>query len=190
MRCFAGLLAGVSVALLAGCATQRPSVSTSTPPTVEELPQLAHLERTLPAVITVEQAERTPRWPLVPELKEPELTPEERRLLTLEVPEFKFLPYADQRLRPESPVAPWLGGVTTGANGAAFPETVSDRERRVTGVAGWAGATMEIDPLARGVSQAGPARISPARSGPPAAVLVEADPHDKRIAERKPRIER
>lgn len=143
MRSAPGLSVYVIVVLWAtgGCA--RPA-ATTVAPTQDELPKLVETERILPISVAVEGRHEEPRVLLVPEFKEPELTPEERAALGEEPEPINwwefYRPFRPGRVsrdfggvsanvhgvggaaagltgfRPLTIMGPGLGGVATGAH--------------------------------------------------------------------------
>ncbi len=182
------ILVAAGLTLVPGCARQEAAIAAK--PTVEELPRIPELEPRLPAVIVAEGWDQSSRARLVPTFELPPLTEEERRVLGQDVPSFKFLPYADARPPVGSRVGRWAGGVETHAFGAGRPDTALNPATSVTGVAGWGGTLTETDPLAKGIAEVRPPREAIAEPGPASGIRVEGDTTDKRIAERKQRIER
>lgn len=188
MRRWSITVAAAGLTLVLGCARQEAVIAAR--PTVEELPHIPELEPRLPAVIVAEGWDHSSRARLVPSFELPELTAEERRALGQDFPQFKFLPYADLRPPVGSRVGHWAGGVSTYASGTGRPDTAIDLPTSVTGVAGWGGVATEADTLASRVAEVRPPREAVAEAGPASGIRVEGDTTDKRIAERKRRIER
>ncbi len=130
-------LSGV-LALLAGCASK--NVAISAPPTSDELPNLSRLERRLPVRVDVEgRSHYEARTQLVPDIREPELTPEEREIMGKQEIVLRQLPYALANKPVESHVAPWYNDLRTGAQGYGGCDVGLISTDLSVGVAGWAG---------------------------------------------------
>jgi len=102
------LLGGLLACFVGGCAQREGAIST--PPSVDELPDLSALERKLPAAIAVEGQSRQPRVPLTPSFELPELTAEERTAMGMDDPELELLLFGEPIGAPSWRVAPTLGG--------------------------------------------------------------------------------
>jgi hypothetical protein len=109
-------LAGSS-ALLLGCARCAPCQTINVAPSPEELPQFPPRESTICATVAVEGGPEQCRPGLVPEFKEPELTPEEKEALCIQPEPFNWLEFYVPK--PCVPISPDLGGPAVGSWGLA-----------------------------------------------------------------------
>ncbi len=116
--------------LLAGC-QQSPRASASVEPSLDELPRLNGVERTLPIDVVVEGGGDAPRRRLVADYREPELTEEEKVALGPK-------PYnaAEEELRfyrrprdPSHGVSPEESRVVIAADGSGGPSVWRDASR-------------------------------------------------------------
>lgn len=113
------LIAGLGLAI--GCA-QNDQVVTARP-TPEELPNLPEVYATpIQASIAVEDQVYRPRAQLVPDFKEPELTPEEKAALGEDWQPYKPLLAAEMLRSSESLQGTWYGGQETYAWGIGAAE--------------------------------------------------------------------
>lgn len=116
---------GIAVCLILGCA--QPKRLAAVKPSHDELPVLAEIQPSAQqASVKVQGRDATGRTVLVPEFKEPPLTPEERAALGEKEPLVKLLQFEDLTRVPGSPVAGWAGGVDTHAAGYGRPATAYD----------------------------------------------------------------
>jgi hypothetical protein len=118
---FRTLLVVVSAVVMAGgCARQAPEVSAA--PSLDELPDLKELRRKPHALeIHVPGTWDVPRYNLVPEIKEPELTAKERAALGEDRITHKFLPHPDPYPTARDFLGTFAGGVETLDRGRSGP---------------------------------------------------------------------
>lgn len=118
-----------------GCRNSGPSLSAARP-TLDELPSIPGLERTLPVKVGVEGAAEAPRVPLVPELKEPELTQQERVALGMDRPDpgQELLALYRPPRDASDGVSPDSGGSTVGVDGFGGALVFRDVARGRSGV--------------------------------------------------------
>jgi hypothetical protein len=179
---------GTGLAILGampGCGPPK-NVAITTKPSSEELPQLAPVEHVTEVTVAVEGGPTETGFRLVPEFKEPELTAAEKAALGPEKVHFKFLPYNELSLPPNSTVGPWRGGISTAIDGTSRIVGRLGKQPPLAGVAGWGGATTAVDPFATYIARRYHSRETTASVGPRSAVTVGTDPGPSRIAEREP----
>lgn len=172
---------------LAGC-VQRPPAVTATPHH-GELPELPYLEPVLPATVAVEGRREAPRARLTPDLEPPPLTAEEKAALGEREIIISILKYPLPTRTPGSPVGPYFGGVTTAAHGQAGAAVGLVPFGPRVGTAGHAGVTSGAYPVPASIAGLTPPRAPISGQAGEVSVQVGTD-RAKRIAGRKPRIER
>jgi hypothetical protein len=177
--CFAALYG------LGGCA-QPKNVAITTKPSSEELPKLPRVETVSEAAVAVEGRPSETGLRLVPDFKEPELTPEEKAALGPEQVHFKFLPYNELSLPLGSHVGSWLGGLSTATDNPSRVAGLYDAQRRIAGVIGWGGASTGVDYYASDVSGTYNERDTTGLAGPRSGIVVGTDRSSSRVAEREP----
>ena len=125
------LLAASAFAALVGCThSQRATGPRATP---DELPSFTESSSTIAASVEVDGSHDMPSVVLVPEFIEPELTPEERKILGPEQVKFDFLRLYSPALGPEHGVAPWPDPVRTGSYGRGGVGAARGLARTVSG---------------------------------------------------------
>jgi hypothetical protein len=154
----------------------------------EELPAIELTHGAAQFETTVEGRDRTPQAQLVPDLKVPEPTREERIALGERPLDYKFLLYNLPFYTSGSRVGTWYAGVRTGTAGYAFPSILYNGRTSISGIAGFGGPVTATDPTPARVSMVGPTRDSAGVAGPRTTITVGTDPQASQIAERKPRI--
>jgi hypothetical protein len=180
----------VLLLLSGGCAKKTVDPVTMRPHE-EELPVIAHVQRTIPATVAVEGQRTRPRLPLTPDYKPPELTPAEQRVLDRGKPKFEFLKYPSA-VRPPlgSPIGPWTGGASTASSGKAGPSLAVGRSTSVSGVySGQGGASTGSYRWYSRVAQAQAVRRPAGTSGPDTGATYGSNGPAKRIAARRDRWE-
>lgn len=187
MRVYAAFV-GCLLALASGCAQNNQAIAAK--PTTDELLQLKERETPVQATVAVEDRDHQAAMQLVPDFKQPELTPEERAALGQEPLDYKFLPYRDRTLPLGSPVGPWFAGVETATAGYGRPSIIIAPRTSVTGIVGWGGVMTGVDPFRPGVTSVGYERAHAATVGPEQTVTIETDPTASTVARSKPRIEK
>lgn len=128
---------------IAGCAAAEKRLAVL-PPTPEELPDIqTHQESHVQASIVAERDPDQPRVVLVPDFKEPPLTPEEKVAIGKLDPPYKLLPYALRRRAPGSAVGDW-GGADVGVS-SVHPSTALAPAERVASAGDWGGPSISVD---------------------------------------------
>lgn len=180
---------GVCLAIpfgLTGCGPPK-NVAITTKPSTEELPTIPQVEHISQATVAVEGGPMPTEFRLVPEFKPPELTAEEKAALGPAAVHFKFLLYNELSLPLNSTVGPWQGGIATAVDQPSRVAGLFDRQRPLTGVAGWGGATTFVDVYPSRVAGTYSPHAASALAGPRSGIVVGTDPLPSRVARREPR---
>lgn len=147
-------LASLAVLTL-GCAATDTRVAVL-PPTPDELPDIrTQQESHVQASIVAERDSDEPRVVLVPEFKEPPLTPEEKVAIGKLDPPYKLLPYVLRRRAPGSAVGDW-GGADVGVSSVHRSVSLAPSER-VAYAGGWGGPSISVDQFVTRILAAYPA---------------------------------
>jgi hypothetical protein len=158
--------------LASGCAPRQQQRAVTATPSPEELPRFTKLERIIPANVQIEHRGIDPRLKLVPELKEPELTAEEKAALGETEPLFKFLLYGEPSRPAGSRVAPWYGGVAAYVYGYGGAEVLHGHSSSVAGAGGRGGITVTTDTFGSSVTRTGGQAHRPGSVGPRSGVTI------------------
>ena len=148
MRTLQTTIVGLTLTiLLAGCAHQKPLVTVK--PTQEELPNIPELQSSATQVSSrVEGQWQETRLTLVPEYKEPELTPEERAAVGEDAPPYQPLLYPWAAAPRDSLTQPAVGGIEVYVSGRGTGEVYRDYAKTLS-FAGpdWGGPAVWTDPF-------------------------------------------
>lgn len=177
------ILTGLALAIVVGCTSTRDVVTAM--PTVDELPDLSEAEGTFPIDVGVQGAADRPRIVLVAPMPEPQLTPEERKILGLDQDQgYDPLELYRPLIGPEQSVDPFAIGLLSGVgSGWGGPSVGLVLYPPLMGVgSGWGGAATGVthDPVSRAL--AGAPKPQPAAVGPHSATRVGNTGPAKRLA--------
>ena len=162
MRCVRLSLATLALFTL-GCASAEKRVGVL-PPTPEELPDIpTQQDSHVQASIAAERDPDQPRFVLVPDFKEPPLTPEEKEATGKLDPPYKLLPYALHRRAPGQTVGDW-GGPDVAVS-SVYPNIATGPAERVSFAGDYGGASIGVDPFTTRIYARYPAEHS-AYAGP------------------------
>jgi len=177
------ILTGLALALVAGCTSPRDVVTA--PPTVDELPDLSEAEGTFPVDVGVQGAGERPRIVLVAPMPEPELTPEERKILGLDQDQgYDPLELYRPPIGPQQGVDPFAIGLLSGVgSGWGGPSVSLVPYPPLMGVgSGWGGAVTGISTYPVSRASGGAPKPQPAAVGPHSATRVGNTGPAKRLA--------
>ncbi len=185
---FGPILVGGALCIAGGCAQRTGTITAK--PSQDELPNLTELEPISPVTAVVEGRGNQPRFELVQPFKEPELTPEEQRVLGQRREVFKFLLYDLPGPRPGSKLGTWFGGVRAESYGRGGAGAIQGGRAAVGAVAGGRSDVVTgTDTFGSHVAATGTTARRPGETGPESGVRVDEDRPSK-IAERKTRRDR
>ena len=182
------LTTALALGLFVGCAQRKNAVTAM--PSDDELPKFSESHTAQQGTVTAEPGAPDQRPHLVPNYREPELTPEEKLALGPEPLSYKFLPYNIESIPLGSTVSPYVAGVATDVSGRGGSSVYIAGPVSVTGVYGRGGVQIDVDPFRQAVSLQGPDTTAVTSVGPAGPIRVETDPVAKKIAERKPNREK
>ncbi len=128
MRTACSCLAGLTLLTAVGCAAPERRLEPLRP-APGELQPMPELDPGVPVSVGIEQRGAAPRVVLVPDFKEPPLTPEERAALGQREDRMRRLDYALRDELPSPRVGRWWGGVQAGVYGTALQVARLDRVR-------------------------------------------------------------
>jgi hypothetical protein len=129
--------------LTPGCASSEKRLSVL-PPTPEELPDIpTRHESHVQASIAAERDPDQPRFILVPDFREPPLTPEEKAATGKLDPPYRLLPYALRRRAPGQAVGDW-GGADVAVS-SVYPSIAIGPAERVAFAGDYGGASIGVD---------------------------------------------
>ncbi len=175
MRTLSGILATWGALwLIAGCA-QAPK-ATTVGPTTDELPQYKQLDPTVYAIVDIEHRTTESQVHLVPDFKEPELTPEEKAATGKGEPVYRYLPFPAPDERTNSLVAPWYGGITTLQHGHGGGDAAYGWPTSIARAGGRAGIAVETDTFGSRVAASGGRRQAVTGVGGREGLIVGSGP--------------